>query len=150
MKKCLVGMLILTCALIGTAEDLLIADFEGASYGQWKATGDAFGAGPVPATASENKVTGHQGARLVNSYLKGSGDKAAGTLTSPRFTIERNHINFLIGGGDHEGETCVNLVIDGETVRTAAGPAAKDGANREILHWVSWDVSGLSGKEARI
>jgi len=150
-RNCLAGMLVLTCAMIAVAaDDILIADFEGESYGQWKTTGDAFGTGPVLATAAGNRVTGHQGARLVNSYLKGSGDKTTGTLTSPPFTIERNHINLLVGGGDHARETCVNLVVDGETVRTVAGPAAKDGANREILHWVSWDVSGLSGKEARI
>lgn len=41
-------------------------------------------------------------------------------------------------------ETSVNLVIDGEVVRTATG------RNSENLDWVSWDVSELAGREASI
>ncbi|HCX83805.1 MAG TPA: glycosyl hydrolase family 32 [Micrococcales bacterium] len=41
-------------------------------------------------------------------------------------------------------ETSVNLVVDGEVVRTATG------ADSETLDWVSWDVSELVGTQASI
>lgn len=91
-----------------TAEDdILIADFEGDSYGDWKVEGEAFGARPAVANVRPgNKVTGHQGNGLVNSFL--GGDALLGKLTSPEFTVERNHLNFLIGAGNHDGKTfCV-------------------------------------------
>ena len=80
--------------------DLLIADFEGDTYGEWKTTGEAFGEGPARANVKpRNRVTGHQGQGLVNTYL--DGDLSTGTLTSPPFTIQRRHINFLIGAGNY-------------------------------------------------
>ena len=56
---------------------------------------------------------------LVNTYLRGDG--TTGTLTSPEFTIERKRIAFLIGGGAHRDGTCINLLVSGTVVRTAAG-----------------------------
>lgn len=41
-------------------------------------------------------------------------------------------------------ETSVNLVVDGEVVRTATG------RNSEHLDWTSWDVSVFAGREASI
>ena len=41
-------------------------------------------------------------------------------------------------------ETSVNLVVDGEIVRTATG------RNSESLDWVSWDVSEYAGREASV
>jgi fructan beta-fructosidase len=41
-------------------------------------------------------------------------------------------------------ETTVNLVVDGDVVRTATG------ANSETLDWHSWDVSELTGRKAMI
>ena len=128
--------------------DLLIADFEGDSYGEWKVTGKAFGDGPDHTDGRlPNRVTGHQGRGLVNTYL--GGDPSTGTLTSPPFTIQRRHINFLIGAGNYLESTCINLLIDGKVVRTAVGPAYKiDG--KEVLDWQSWDVAEFADREAVI
>ncbi len=49
------------------------------------------------------------------------GDRPIGTLTSPEFKIARKYISFLIGGGDYEHHTCLNLIINGKVVRSATG-----------------------------
>lgn len=128
--------------------DIVFADFEGDTYGEWRTTGTAFGTGPVKGTLpNQMPVTGFKGKGLVNSYL--GGDKSTGTLTSPEFEIKRKHIKFLIGGGGFEGKTCMNLVIDGKVVRTATGPNTEPGGSEE-LHPESWDVSNLIGKKAKL
>jgi len=137
------------CRAAGAAEkDVLIADFEGEDYGDWKVTGEAFGPGPARGTLPRQmRVFGFEGKGLVNTYYKGDG--TTGTLTSPPFTIQRKRINFLIGGGKHPGKTCINLLIDGKVVRTATGPNDRPGGS-ERLDWHSWDVAEFVGKAARI
>ncbi len=129
--------------------DILIADFEGPHYGGWEAEGTAFGDRPARANVTPpNKVTGHQGKGLVNTYLDGDG--STGTLTSPEFTIERKHINFLIGAGNFPGKSCMNLLVGGKVVRTAVGLAVKNASRQEVLDWKSWNVSELVGKKATL
>ena len=78
----------------------VFADFEGADYGSWTTTGTAFGSGPAHGTLpGQQTVSGFQGNGLVNSFLDFDGSQ--GTLTSPRFTIGRDYVNFLVGGGAH-------------------------------------------------
>jgi len=128
---------------VGAGDEKVIADFEGADYGGWKATGEAFGNGPVQGTLpNQHPVGGFEGQGLVNSYRGGDGPQ--GTLTSPEFKIERRYINFLVGGGCKPERACVNLLVEGKPVRTATG---KDS---EELEWETWDVSDLVGKTARI
>src|SRR5512137_1331669 len=102
---------LLAGASLRAAEDILIADFEGTNYGDWKVTGEAFGPGPARGTLPRQmRVEGFLGKGLVNSFY--NGDNTKGTLTSPEFTIRRPFISFLIGGGGWEGKTCMNLVVD--------------------------------------
>jgi fructan beta-fructosidase len=125
--------------------DILVADFEGDDYGAWKATGEAFGKGPARGTLPQQMaVTGYRGKGLVNSFH--GGDRATGTLTSPEFPLERRYLNFLIGGGKHPGETCLNLLVDGKIVRTASGPNDRPGGS-EQLAWHTWDVAAFAGKK---
>jgi fructan beta-fructosidase len=128
--------------------DILIADFEGDTYGDWKTTGEAFGNGPARgALPGQMPVTGFLGKGLVNSFH--GGDKSTGTLTSPPFKVERKYINFLIGGGKFPGKTCINLLVDDKVVRTATGPNDQSGGS-EALDWHAWDVAELEGKTAVI
>ncbi len=124
-----------------SASDILLADFEAATPADWTATGTAFGAGP-----RKNAVTGFSGKGLSNTYLEG--DKSTGTLTSPPFTLEKKHLNFLIGGGDHPGRTGVQLLIEGKVVRSATGLSLKNSAGQEVMDWQSWDVGEFAGKPA--
>jgi hypothetical protein len=132
-------MIILFCILIYPAmatEDIVIEDFENSRFIKWKAEGSAFGDGPVDRTLEEqDEVTGYKGKRYVNSYH--GGDDATGTLTSPEFTIQRDYINFLIGGGGFIDKTCVNLILDDEVVRTASTPLTGDDET-EFLDAQSW------------
>ncbi|MFI5385930.1 MAG: GH116 family glycosyl hydrolase [Fimbriimonadales bacterium] len=123
--------------------DILIADFEGETYGTWKVEGEAFGPGPAKGTLpDQNSVTGFVGKGLVNTYYKGDG--TTGRLTSPEFSIERDFINFKIGGGNMPGKECINLLVDGKVVRTSTG------LNDERLLWDAWAVKDLAGKKAQI
>jgi uncharacterized protein (DUF608 family) len=122
---------------------IVLNDFEGKDYGDWKATGEAFGTGPARGTlADQQRVSGFLGEGLVNTFL--GGDRPQGTLTSPAFESSRRFINFLIGGGNHADETCINLLVDGKVVRTAAGKGD------EKLEWSFWNVEDLQGKAATI
>ena len=136
------------CAEAPKRPDIMIADFEGETYGDWKVEGGAFGAGPAHGTLPGQMIVGgFVGKGLVNSYL--GGDSATGTLTSPEFKIERKCINFLIGGGGWMNETCMNLLVEGRVVRTATGSNTQPGGE-ETLAPASWDVAELVGKTAVI
>jgi non-lysosomal glucosylceramidase len=122
----------------------VFADFEQEDYGGWKVEGDAFGPGPARGTLpSQNPVSGFAGQGLVNTFLGGS-DRLHGRLISPEFTIERSWISFLVGGGAHAGRTCMNLVVDGEVVRTVTG------RNQERLERENWRVADLVGRRAHL
>lgn len=49
VKLCtlLVAFLLATPTLVAAGEDILIVDFEGDTYGQWKVAGEAFGTRPA-------------------------------------------------------------------------------------------------------
>jgi len=118
-------------------------NFEGRSIYEWSVTGKAFGDSPSHSSeAGRKEATGYLGRGLGSSVA--GGKEAKGTLKSPPFTIERNCINFLIGGGNHPRETCVNLVVSGRVVRTATG------RNSRHMLWTGWDVSEYKGQEAHL
>jgi fructan beta-fructosidase len=125
------------------ADDILLADFEGDDYAGWIAMGEAFGKAPAHGTLpNQQPVDGFLGRGLVNTFL--NGDRTRGTLSSPPFAISRNYITFLIGGGAHDGKTCINLLIDGKIIRTATGEEA------EHLSPFTWDVRDLKDKSANL
>lgn len=132
----------------GVAQDIVIADFEEAQYGAWTATGECFGNGPALGTLpGQMHVDGFRGQRLVNTFLKGDG--STGTLTSLEFTLERRYVAFLIGGGNNPDKLALQLLIDGQVVRTATGPNSQPGGS-ETLAQDSWDVAEHKGKVARL
>jgi len=148
LRTLLVCIATLCAANLCAAEDILIADFEGTNYGPWKTTGDAFGPGPARGTLpGQMPVDGFKGRGLVNSFF--GGDKSTGTLTSPSFLIERPFISFLVGGGKDPEKTCINLLVDGKTVRNATGPNDKPGGS-ETLAPEFWDVKEFAGKNGVI
>jgi len=151
MKKFLALSLAIVAALSSfamAAEDIVINDFEAKDYGDWKVEGKAFGKAPAKGTLDrQQRVSGFEGKQLVNTFL--GGDDPKGKLTSPEFTIEREFINLLVGGGNHPGKTCVNLLIDGKVVASATGRNENDGGS-EFLNWQTWEVKKYKGKKATI
>jgi len=118
-------------------------DFEKPSYEGWTVQGEGFGPGPSHGTeAGQQAVSGFLGGGLVNTFRPG--DSPKGRMLSKPFTIHRRYIGFLVGGGQHPDETCINLLVDGKVVRTSTG------RNQELLLPESWDVGEFQGKEARI
>lgn len=137
-------VLALFAGLAGCAEreDIMLADFEGEDFGNWEVTGECFGTGPANgALGDQAEVKGFEGKGFLNTYH--GGNRAEGIMTSPEFVIERDYLNFLIGGGD-TGETSLELLIDGKIVHSVTG------RNEETLRWRGWDVRGFRGKKARI
>jgi mono/diheme cytochrome c family protein len=137
------GLLLVLASFAHAAEPTVLADFEGKTYGAWTIEGDCFGTGPARGTLSnQNRVSGFLGRGLVNTFL--GGDDTMGTATSPEFRVDRDCLNFLIGGGAFKGKTCLDLLLDGKVVRTATGRSS------ETLDWQSWDVRDLRGKTVRL
>ncbi|MBZ5560933.1 MAG: hypothetical protein LAP13_00775 [Acidobacteriia bacterium] len=117
------------------------------SFNETTYYGQAFGT--EPATGSfpgQALITGFEGRRLVNSKNRNLGT-FIGELQSDLFEIKGERIDFLIGGGDFEGQTCINLFVeskpqDFQKVRTAAGDR-----NLKLVR-KQWDVSAWKGRQA--
>lgn len=127
-----------------TPPDVTVADFDGDTYpAGWTTEGTAFGSGPAHgALPNQMDVSGFEGRGLVDSYA--GGDGSAGTLTSPAFPITRSYLSMLIGGGRHPKEERIDLIVDGQVVRSATGP------NSEHLLPMQWNVLQYKGKMAMI
>jgi uncharacterized protein (DUF608 family) len=132
--------------------DITFDDFEHETYAGWTATGTAFGTGPVELTnvpGYQGDLAG-QGKRVVNTHASAPGtsvearDSATGTLTSPRFVIERDYITFLIGGGAHKAKTCINLLVEDDSVLSTTGH------DNNHMQPCTWDVRRWAGKTARL
>jgi uncharacterized protein (DUF608 family) len=135
-----------------TRPPILFEDFEKPTYEGWTVTGTAFGPGPRDRTkiAAYQGDVGGKGQRVVLTHntLNGEGsvqaDEHVGRLTSREFTIERTYIEFFVGGGNHPGKTCVNLLVDGQVVRTQTG------FDSNLMRLANFHVADLEGKRARI
>ncbi len=131
-------------------KDLLIEDWERATYAPWVAEGTAFGKGPV---ARKDIIpyqgnVGGPGGHVVNTHSSAPAndvvarDQCVGKLTGPQFTIQRKFIHFWVGGGNHPGKECVNLILDGKTV------FSQTGYDSNRMRPVAHDVSAFEGKTA--
>lgn len=133
-------------------KDISIDDFNRESWAPWTSEGKAFGSGPL----SRDKVPSYQGdlggpgTHVVNSHASAPGDSIAakdaqtGRLTSPGFTIERDYINFWIGGGADEAHLYAAVEVDGKIVAKATGH------NSNQMREASLAVGTYTGKSARI
>lgn len=134
----------------GTAagsSDEVFADFESGTYDGWELTGTAFGTIPqtLKTIASYQGKINAVGTWFVNSHREGEGgDAPTGTMTSRPFTITRPYLRMLVGGGNHPGRTCIDLVIDGKVALSVTGPA-----NNQMVP-VAWDLRPFARQTARL
>ena len=132
--------------------EILYENWSSGTYGQWVATGTAFGTGPRKVSELPSYMGPVRAGTVyvVNTHQNrngedvGQADAHIGKLVSPEFPISRDFINMRIGGGSHKGETCVNLIVGGEIVKTVTGHDSNQ------MAWESFEVANLNGKTAHI
>lgn len=111
----------------------LLADFEAAQLpGGWQASGS------LDHKASRSStLAGQVGNRVLDTGA--AGDGATGSLESPDFTIDRDHLHLLLAGVG----SC-HLLVGGQRVRSAT---AVDDLR---MHPVDWDVREFAGRQGRV
>ncbi|CAN5632300.1 hypothetical protein BH11ARM2_BH11ARM2_06100 [soil metagenome] len=130
---------------------IVFEEWAAEGFGRWKVSGDAFGAGAYDRdkVSTMGAIAGGPGRKLVKSYRMEpgaavTGDALTGKLVGPEFTIERDFIEFWIGGGNHPETAYIGLFIDGKLVRSATG------RQEDNLHLDRFDVAEFAGKTAHL
>ncbi|RYL93840.1 glycoside hydrolase family 32 protein [Sporolactobacillus sp. THM7-4] len=106
-----------------------LGNFDDGTFNGWTVTGNAFG--NAPSTGSlpgQMPVTGWSGAGFINSF--NGGDRSTGKMTSPSFTIDKDYINFLVGGGNNpyvSGSVPAGTIPDGTLFADFKGSSYGDG-----------------------
>lgn len=132
--------------------DVVFEDWNKENYDGWTVEGTAFGTRPARRAQGFGYMgdLGGDGDRMANSHITAPGgdwiarDSHVGKLTSKTFTIDRRFIHFWIGGGNHPGKTCINLMVGDKVAQTATGT----NQNRMVLRM--FDVTALAGQSATI
>ena len=122
------------------AAEIVFEDFENGSFENWTVEGRAFTDKPKKVKKQVPQIVGKY---VADSRTCGSA-KVPGKLISKSFVIEHRYISFMLSAGTYPGRACINLVVDGKTVRSSTG---RHGAE---LDWDNWDVTELTGRSARI
>lgn len=133
-------------------DDIVFEDWSKPEYAGWEPAGTAFGRGTIRRAEIPQYQgdVGGPGERVVNSHASapaesvGGKDGATGKLTSKPFTVSRRFINLWVGGGEHAGRTCVNLVVEGKIERSETG------RNENRMSERAWSVREFEGKQAVI
>jgi hypothetical protein len=116
----------------------VLFDFEEGRYDGWETSGNAFTA-PLRTT---RHVLGSGGDYFASSLHRRLRDHAKGSLTSPRFLIDRDVMVLLVGGGGSGAR--VMLMVAGRRVRMAVGRESN------VMIPNVWDVSRWRGQWAQL
>ena len=124
-------------------------DFETGTLKDWTADGEAFRNQPIKGDTVKPRradmQSRHQGQFWIGGYER-AGDKPTGTLISVPFKVTHPWASFLIGGGPHTLETCVELMVlpRNEVFFRASGIEEED------LRRVVVDLAKVQGQEIQI
>ena len=121
-------------------------DFETGTLKDWTIEGNAFKGQPIKGDTvfprrNDNRSQ-HQGEFWIGGFEKVQ-DKPVGTLTSVPFKVTHPWASFLVGGGPHPLQTCVE-VVNKETGKVIFRSA---GLEEENLRRVAIDLRDVQGKE---
>ena len=148
-KKVSYVLLSLTLMLLASCSEVVIDDFESGNLESWSIEGPSF-LTEAKKSSAYPELSGVSGAFFMGSEPRQSKDAAQyGSMTSGSFKINRNYLNFLLGGlsGRSFNRTVsVDLLVDGE-VKESASPRT---GFEKSLEWRSWDVQPYKGKMASI
>lgn len=104
-------------------------DFETGDLKDWTLDGAAFKGQPVRDDTVKARrgdmQSRHQGRFWIGGYEK-AGDRPTGALTSAPFKVTHPWASFLVGGGQHATETCVELVSGKDVIFRATGTEVED------------------------
>jgi putative membrane-bound dehydrogenase-like protein len=104
-------------------------DFETGTLKDWTAEGEAFKGQPIKGDTvfprRNDMHSRHQGQYWIGGFEK-LGDKPTGTLTSVPFKVTHPWASFLVGGGPHTMETCVEIVQGKDVIFRASGHESED------------------------
>jgi len=119
-----------------------LIDFEAEDWGSWEAVGEAFG--PAPSDTPPEGLYGWRGNKFASSY-RGS-DKFTGRLVSPRFTVEKQHLSFLMSGGNEPERLTVNVILNSQVLHEPEDVMATgDDAGRMIRK--QFNLEAFRGQE---
>jgi hypothetical protein len=114
---------------VGANGKALNLDFETGDLKDWTAEGEAFKDQPIQGDTVAPRRPGmqsrHQGQYWIGGYEK-QGDEPTGTLTSVPFKVTHPWGSFLVGGGSHAAETCVEIVSGKDVIFRATGTDTED------------------------
>lgn len=103
--------------------------FDDGSFDGWTEAGNAFGNTPATGTLSgQMDVSGWSGSGYINSFH--NGDSTTGSLASPSFTIDKNYLNFMVGGGNNpyvSGSVASGTIPKGTVFNDFQGSTYGDG-----------------------
>ncbi|MGD9719874.1 MAG: PSD1 and planctomycete cytochrome C domain-containing protein [Pirellulales bacterium] len=129
----------------------LLADFTGPDYGEWVATGAAFGTRPAVPGDIVNTTAGGQGAAgLIVHAAAHSGQrslKLQGTLRSPTFEISAPKMHYRLYGTGGK----VRLILNGlQLIKDPIYGGLEFAHGGETPHWHAQDTSKWIGQRAYI
>ncbi len=109
-------------------------------YG-WTLTGDFTGSRNPSNVRESNQI----GDWIINTWHGGpNGDQNIGTMTSPEFDVTGDYLNMLLAGGRRaDGSLEVQLLVNGQVVRTLTG------TNSGSFNWQHMNISEFKGQKVQ-
>ncbi|MGD9644804.1 MAG: DUF1549 and DUF1553 domain-containing protein, partial [Pirellulales bacterium] len=146
-----VGQSLAAASVVAREGDLPLAEFAEGEFGEWTATGPAFGKRALrPGDVLVGDQTDPRTLRQIGASLAHSGalsHKLQGALRSPTFEIRRSTLLYRVGGTGGR----VRLVLDGlQLIRAPIYGGLEFPPGGEALHWHGQDVSKWIGHRAYI